>query len=328
MPSLRRISGSRLSLPFMIACSTLLWACRLFFDYTQWPSFVLFSLNVGLMVELNNRHALMRQYSRMVSCSYITLMLMWQSIAVDLHSMIVQSCVIIALMLIFSTYQKREDMGHKYWAYLFLGISVVLWPPALFLVPLFWIGEAAYLMSFSGRAFFASLFGLVTPWWIMLPFVYFDDFRQIIFSHLEAFIPEVSLFNVIAEDGSILIALPPIQPLEAAMASILVIMLLSGMIHYFRQSYADKIHVRMLYQFFTLIALVTLSLLIVLSALPVFSEQLWHILISILIICCSPLFGHYVTFVDNRFSRILIWIIMLISVGLIAVSTANQIPWQ
>ena len=167
-----RIATSRLALPLTLLYAMAAWAGRLVDNPHLWPSLILFCVATYLVIELNNRNALMRQYSRMMSCSYIAMMTMCGWLLADVRVMAFQVCVIAAFTLIFMSYQRRDDMGHCFWAYLFIGLAAFLWPPVLMLVPVFWIGESSYLMSFSLRAFLASIIGVVTPFWIALPAVF------------------------------------------------------------------------------------------------------------------------------------------------------------
>ena len=66
-----RISRSRILLPSMGVYAIAVWLlCGLVSDHL-WLQFASFVISSYLMVELNNSNALIRIYSRMVSCSFI-----------------------------------------------------------------------------------------------------------------------------------------------------------------------------------------------------------------------------------------------------------------
>lgn len=111
-----------MALPVMILYSACLWGLMLFADHTLWCQCLIFVVNTYLMMELNNRNALMRRYSRMVSCSYMALMLMCPWLLRNLEAMAVQMCFLFMVTLSFRTYQEHDSNGMKYWAYLFMDL--------------------------------------------------------------------------------------------------------------------------------------------------------------------------------------------------------------
>lgn len=304
----KRIATNRWALPVALLFSTSLWAVRLVVRPSGWPAFLIFILSVSLMVEINNRNALMRQYSRMVSCSYIALMMMCDDLLSDIRAMAVQSAVIISLLLIFSTYQQRGSVGRKYWAYLFIGLASMAWPPMLLLVPVWWIGEASCLMSFTGRSFVASLFGIATPFWTVTPLFFVPGVRGSVLQCFTAFVPEGETLRLLASPGDIILRPLPLDNMQAGVAAFLVVLFLVSAIRYFRQSSADKIHVRMLYQFFTLLSSVSLLLFLVVTLFPLFSPTAWHLPLAVFIASAAPLVGHYVTFSSGRLSALVFWL--------------------
>lgn len=320
-----RIASSRLALPAMLLYSMAAWARRLVDDPHLWPSLLLFCVATYLMIELNNRNALMRQYSRMMSCSYIALMTMCGWLLADVRIMAFQVCVISALTLIFMSYQRRDDMGHCFWAYLFIGLAAFLWPPALLLVPVFWIGEVSYLMSFSLRAFFASIIGVVTPVWIALPVMLYTGEYAPAADFFGALVPGEA-FLTMAGSPSTLLVLPSGIKLYPLLATVLVIILmLIGIVHFFRQSYRDKIHVRMLYQFFTLMAAALLVALFAVFFLPFVNTPAANYILSAVIVCASPFIAHYITFTSSRLSGIATVTIILVVMALTAIQFVPSI---
>lgn len=308
------MATSRWALPIMVIYSLVLWSVYLIAEPMLLPSLILFSMSTYLMIELNNRNALMRQYSRMVSCSYIAVMMMCPWILQNIKIMTVQLCVLIAYSLLFSTYQKRGDMGHKFWAYVFLGVGAFIWPPLLFVVPLFWIGEAFYLMSFSFKAFWASIFGILTPLWIAVPALFYTDRLQSEYERIKnAFIPGDRLIAGL-HDVSVLVQEDLlIDKYQLAVSVFIVILLVVGIVHYFRQSYADKIHVRMLYQFFTMTTLALLAAFVIVGLLPFNNDPSTYVLFALILIGFAPLTAHYITFSSSRISNISVIIMMIIA---------------
>lgn len=302
---------SRAALPVMSTYSCALWLAMLAIEHTLWPVFVLFIFNIYLMIELNNRNALMRQYSRMVSCSFIALMMMSQWLFTDWRIIAVQCCVILTLSLLFRTYQQHSAMGSTYWAYLFFGIATVIWPPMLYFLPFFWIAEAKFLMSFSAKSFWASIYGVLTPLWFLAPYIIYNGMYDMVIDSCMQLVPSDALIAIF-HDPTPLLSQPQPMSLQALVAVSLVFLLaIIGIIHYVRNSYSDKIHVRMLYQFFILILIVALFAYLVVLLLPFVNRQSVEILYAIIVVCASPLLAHYIAFTNTRLTNISVIIFLL-----------------
>jgi len=67
------ISESRLTLPVVATYGMGTWAAAGLFHEQWWIQLACFAISTYLMIELNNSNALIRIYSRMVSCSFIIL---------------------------------------------------------------------------------------------------------------------------------------------------------------------------------------------------------------------------------------------------------------
>ena len=318
-----RIATSRLALPLTLLYAMAAWAGRLVDNPHLWPSLILFCVATYLVIELNNRNALMRQYSRMMSCSYIAMMTMCGWLLADVRVMTFQVCVIAAFTLIFMSYQRRDDMGHCFWAYLFIGLAAFLWPPVLMLVPVFWIGESSYLMSFSLRAFLASIIGVVTPFWIALPVVFYTGEYEMATDFLRAFVPGEAFISMADTPLALLALSSDLKPCTLLSVLLVVLMMLIGIVHFFRQSYRDKIHVRMLYQFFTLSAIVLLAALCAILFLPFDDTPAASYILSAIIFCASPFVAHYVTFTSSRLSGVTTITLIL---AIIALTAIQYIP--
>lgn len=310
-----RMATSRAALPIMMIYCVALWLAMLATEHTLLPQFLVFIINVFLMVELNNRNALMRQYSRMVSCSYIVLMMMCPWMLRDLHTMVLQTSVILSFYLLFPTYQKRSSMGAKYWAYLSLGIGSVVWPSLLYLLPLYWIAESAFLMSFSLRSFFASIFGILTPIWVITPFVVYENMYDSVAEHYLQLVPSQQIMAVF-DDAMLLVPKTlPMDMLQIVSVSAIFVLFFTGLIHYMRNSYADKIHVRMLYHFVMLIAINVSIALVIVALLPFENRASVEMLLSIFVVCVSPLIAHYITFTNTRLTNISVVLIVIATIG-------------
>lgn len=317
-----RIATSRLSLPVTALCGLALWGVLLLVSPGLWPGLLIFIASVCLMVELNNRNALMRQYSRMVSCAYVAMMMMCPWLLADTRVMAVQLCLLATLTLLFMSYQQPADLGHKYWAYLFVGLAALVWPPVVALVPLMWIGERAFLMSFSFKALLASLLGLLTPAWIATPVVFLGRGASAPRDVMGYIMASVSQYTTVPASPYIM------DYAETSVMTLFALLLIIGIVHFFRQSYADKIHVRMLYQFFTMLA-VALALAVAAATLlpnlamlsPDYALGIKRYALSIEVVCLSPLVAHFVTFTSSRLTNITVLCLIAIAAATAAGDT-------
>lgn len=312
-----RVATSRAALPLMSIYGALVCIIMLAADYTLWSGLLIFVVNVYLMVELNNRNTLMRQYSRMVSCSYIAMMCMLPSLLCNWRYMFVQMCLIAHFSLLFKTYQNGSALGYKYWAYLFIGLASLVWPPVLYFLPFMWLAESVFLMSYSLKAFMASVLAVLTPLWILLPYVIYAELYDDLLQLYSQLLPSETLIQAFSHPASLLSIILPAAHLSQLLPIAGIFVLLAvGIVHYLRNSYSDKIHVRMLYNVFILISLLS-ALFAVLVTLLCFQErQSFSYLLSFVVVCASPLLAHYMAFTYTRLTNISVMIIMiLLAVG-------------
>ena len=67
------VSESRMALPCTAAYAICIWLLAGLLQGNWWIQFAIFAVCTYLMVELNNANALLRIYSRMVSCTFVVL---------------------------------------------------------------------------------------------------------------------------------------------------------------------------------------------------------------------------------------------------------------
>jgi hypothetical protein len=224
--------------------------------------------------------------------------------------MLVQTCILIALTKLFQTYQRRDDMTHRYAAYLFLGIGIAAWPPLLLFVPLFWIGEAAYLMSFSIKAWGASMLGLLTPIWFILPVLMYLSKLHLIVDWTKNAVPNTEVIQSAFSN----IGMSSNGNINMAYIVFIFVILIISIAKYIQLSYNDKIHVRMLHHFLIFIAIPTAVSLAVMYLLPLSTTQGLNCIIAILVAVISPAATQYITLTTSRTSGITTIILLIISI--------------
>lgn len=290
-----RVAESRIALPVTGVYAFAVCALGGLFTEQLWVQFVLLAVSSFLMMELNNVNALIRIYSRMVSCSFLVLAVMSQYLVVDVRCGIVQACFIAFYLFLFSAYQDNRAMGRVFYAFLMLGIASTMFVQILFFVPLVWVLLCTNLMVRSFRAFVSSLFGLLVPYWFMVAYyLYIDDVDSLLDHFLQ-----------IAQFGPVLgwMDMPVSHILTAAYMVILAVV---GMIHFRLNNYKDKIRTRMLFEIFSVLALAAIVFMIL---------QPQHIdyLLALLIVSTSPMIGHYIALTNTFITNISFYVMLVVA---------------
>lgn len=290
-----RVAESRIALPVTGVYAFAVCALGGLFTEQLWVQFVLLAVSSFLMMELNNVNALIRIYSRMVSCSFLVLVVMSQYLVVDVRCGIVQACFIAFYLFLFSAYQDNRAMGRVFYAFLMLGIASTMFVQILFFVPVVWVLLCTNLMVRSFRAFVSSLFGLLVPYWFMVAYyLYIDDVDSLLDHFLQ-----------IAQFGPVLgwMDMPVSHILTAAYVVILAVV---GMIHFRLNNYKDKIRTRMLFEIFSVLALAAIVFMIL---------QPQHIdyLLALLIVSTSPMIGHYIALTNTFITNISFYVMLVVA---------------
>lgn len=261
----------------------------------MWTSFALLAVSSFLMMQLNNANALIRVYSRMVSCSFLVLSAMSTFLLSDPAYGGVQLCLVAFYVLFFRAYQDKRAVGSIFYAFLMLGIASIWFVQILFFVPVLWILLYTNVLAGSARTFFASILGLVLPYW-------FVEVYYVYIGEPLALIPH---FMALAEFRTLDLSLPWTGPQLAATALVLLFAIV-GVVHFHRNSYMDKIRTRMLFEIFTAMAVSTVVFLFL-------QPQHVNCLLGMMIVSISPLFGHFVALTRTRLTNISFFVFLLLT---------------
>ncbi len=269
-------------------------------EHEQWLSFALLACSAYLMMELNNSNILIRIYSRMVSCSFLALMVMCPFLLLSPKGSLVQVCFITFYLLFFHAYQDRTASAWVFYAFAALGIASLFFVQLLYLVPLLWILMAVNILAFSGRTFSASVLGLLTPYW----FVWAYDFYKGDITQLSAHFSQLAEFGPLFDFAQ----LDSHQMIAFFFVSVLAIM---GSVHFLRNSYQDKIRTRMLYDIFIVVELFAMLFLIL-------QPCHYDFLIRVMIINAAPLIGHFLALTNTKVTNIAFIVILFFTLVITA----------
>ena len=281
-----RISESRMALPVMAVYGSMVWMAGGLVTGHWWIQFALFALSTYLMVELNNSNALIRIYSRMVSCSYIAITTAACFMFGSQSGAFTQLCFVVACLCLFKTYQAHKATGMAFMASLSLSLVSLTSVPVLYFFPVMWGIMAAFLQSLSLRTWGASVLGGLTPYWMLMPYlVYTGSFDMVAgnLGQLLAFAP-IGDFSAINRQQWVTLAF------VCALA-------LTGTVHYLRTSYNDKIRIRQLYECFITVDFFAFLLFAL-------QPQHYELAMHLLIINTSPLIAHFIALTHTRVTNV------------------------
>lgn len=282
-----KIAGSRYALPITLIYGAGIWLLSGLFQRQLWPQFTLMLITTLVMVELNNQHALMRTYSRMLSCSFLVLSVSVLSLFMEVENSIVQLCFALTYLYLFRAYQDKTAISSVFSAFFFMSVASIWFIQVLFFVPVWWIALRFYIVGMGWRTFWASLLGLITPYWFVGAY---HTYRH-------------TLADLIHHFSSITHFATPFDYQHMTDIDIITFCLISllgiiGMIHFIFNSSKDKIRIRLLFSTFILMMVSTILFILLQPAY-------YDVLLPLLIVSVSPLIGHYITFTGSRISGII-----------------------
>lgn len=295
-----RIAESRYALHVTAAYAVAVWLLSGLLTHQWWLQFVCFALSALFIVILNNANALIRIYSRMVSCSFLVLSCMACFMFDSLVGGVSQLCIIAAYVMLFRCYRDNTATGWIFYASLCLGLTSVLWVQVLYFVPFIWLLTATHLNALSHRTLMASLLGLLTPYWLGAGWFVYQHRTADLAAHFAA----LAQWQPLCDYSEV--TLP--QLLVFVMTAGL---LITGLIHFWRRSYNDKIRTRQMYGFFTIMALLVTILLIL-------QPQHYDVLMRLLIINTAPFAAHFVALTHTKVTNIAFCVIVILCLSVTA----------
>ena len=283
------IAESRYTLPITAIYSIFIWLIAGLVSQQWWIQFGCFVVSALMMMMLNKENMLIRIYSRLVSSAYLVLSCAAVFLFASRSSAIMQMGAAMSLFLLWHSYQDKSSVGWTFYTFLCLGAGSLVQSQVLYYLPIFWIMMAWFIFSLSWRTFFASLLGLITPYWFCLPYFALkgEDCFALLINHLSSLLNIVSL-----PDYSVL------NLSEWIFLGILILLMVIGSSHFIANSYKDTIRVREIYYSFIVTAVYSLFLLLI-------QPQCYDMVIHVLILVVSPMIAHFFALTHSRFTNIL-----------------------
>ena len=281
-----KISGSRLTLPVILCYAIGIWLLGGLIQKQWWIQFGCFLLTTYLMVLLNNSNALIRIYSRVISVTFLILSCMACFLFPSLYGNLTQLCIVAFYLILFQSYQDKTAAGLTYYGFLCIGLTSLTFVHILYFVPFLWILMLSCLQSLSLRTFFASLLGIITPYWLGICWLVYQGSLPLFVDHFAPLIRFHTPFDFSILNNS-----------QMTTFAFVILLALIGAVHYFRTYYSDKIRTRQLFVIFIWIDLLTVAFICL-------QPQYYDPLIRILIINTAPLTGHFIALTHTKITNI------------------------
>lgn len=290
-----QIATSRFSLPASILFALLVCLLGGIYQNSYGLPMAVLALSTFLMVEFNNQHALLRIYSRMVSCGFLWLSCICVPLLNNWQDAFFQTSFIAYLLTIFHAYQDRKAVRITYLGFLFIGIASLFYIQILFLLPLLWLIHTTNVLAMSFKSFLASILGVITPYWFWGAYLLYQQSPQVLWYHCNS----LFVFQPISEAGHFTVY-------QTVTWTFTLVLYIIGTLHFWRDRLNDKIRTRMIYN-----ALIVLN--VVLFVLLILQPHLFAPLMKLIIVCTSPLIAHFLALSHTRISNITFFTLLFVS---------------
>ena len=277
------------------------------------------------VIEINAANALLRIRSRMVSSLFLLLM----AVCGFLHPISSGTIGLFALALSFyfllRTCENPRPEADTFHSHLALALGSLFWPPLLLLVIVQLWNQGVYLRSLSWRSIGAACCGILLPYFfwsagafVLSDFTGFQNQCAAIISpfyehfywkwmlemvqtlNWEAFWPA---FLPLLQDR--ILARQP----ECAALLLMVLLALTGFVHYQRKNFDDKIRVRMCHYTF-------LSMQVVIFLWLLFQPSHFFQLFPLMVLTTAPSSAHFIALTRTWLTNV--WFVLL-TLGILAV---------
>ena len=273
-------------MPAMVVYAIAVWLMCGVVSNHWWWQLICYGTATYLMVELNNINALIRIFSRMVSCAFLALTCCASFLFPALPEAVMLVCLVAFVLLLFQTYQDKTAAGITYYAFLFYSIASIAYVHVLFFLPIIWLLMITHIMSMSWRTWTASIIGLLTPYWLGSVWIIYQHNYTLIADHFTKLIFFEEPFN--------LYDITSYQKVTLALTALMAII---GTIHFIHKNYLDKIRIRMFYGFFMWMNLAAFVFLW-------FQPQHFNAMLLIMILNTSPLIAHFIALTSTKLTNI------------------------
>ena len=297
-----RIAESRWTQAYVVSAATLVWIAAGLHNLAVVAPGVCLLLSTYLMMELNNANALIRIYSRMVSCSFVVFATMAVFMFPSIRAAIIMLGVVGFYTFSFRCYQDTHAPGWTFYAYFCVGMASIVWVQSLFFLPVLWIIMRTNILAMSPRNFVASVLGLLLPYWFLAGYLAVKGDISILVNHFTQLAVFTEPFNLTTLNINQIITL-----------SFVLLCAVIGIFHFLNQKRNDNIRTRLFYQVFITIDLAAIVFIFL-------QPQHYEALLSILIVTTAPLIAHFFALTRTRITN---WMFLTLLYSTIIITLIN-----
>jgi hypothetical protein len=299
------VATSSFTLPLAVIVAALSAVAQGIYTLHFWLGFVCYLAIAYALVELNNANALLRVRSRLSTSLFLLFLAASPYLFPFQAGTVATFSVLLAYHLLFRSYQERRAAGLTFYAFCFIGIGSSVFPQLLFLVPFYYLAMAAQLRTFTPRTFLASLLGLCLPYWFLYGYAIATGKPVDALVHFQ----QLFVFQPISKAAFL-----GLGAHRLASFAVLFWVAIISVIHFSRNSYYDKIRVRMLFN-------ILITQEIVLLAFICLQPGHFDVLFPVLLMNSSPLIAHYFAFTNRIVTNLLFIVLLLLLATLIGYNT-------
>ena len=291
-----QVATGRFTLPVVILVCLLLWGMS-FEEWSDWASFGIITLVGYLLIETNTTFTLIRTRTTLPVCIYwfLTTSLLF------LHSFGWENWIPLAFILsifnLFKSYESFHATTAIFHTFFFISIGSLVFPPMIYLVPIFFSGMIPF-RSLNTKSFWASLMGILTPFWFLFGYAFYTDQMNLFMTPLKKMVQ----FSPI-DFGHI-----PLN--EGVSWGIVSLSLIISSIHYWQVAYTDKTRTRIFFFFLSIIGLC-------ITLFGVLQPSHYRVWIQLQLIPTAYLMGHLFTLTRNKFSGIFFFVTFIVYISLL-----------
>ncbi len=294
----KRVATGSFTLPVAAALALFVWLPTVVATSLSWLSLVVVVVITYLLVELNNRNALLRIRSRMVGTTFLALAAACPFFHSGEVSLLPSFTLAAAYFPLFATYQSPRSSGEAFQAALLIGVGSLVYPPLLCLNVFVLVALAVPLRALSGRTFMGVLFGSLLPYYFVAAIGAMEGCLN------EIFIPYLDAFKFTLPDYRCL------HITEIVSCCFTLLLALIGIVHFLRTAFNDKIRTRMFFD-----VLIVLEFVLILAV--VLQPRRADVLMPLLIVNSSPIIAHHYALGRGRWLDIRFILVLLLLMGII-----------
>ncbi len=295
------VSGSSFTLPVCLAVSIALWLLPQ--HGITVPSILgcgacLLTAYVLMVADLSL--GLIRIRTDMVPC-------VWVALAAALPFMhtldkpsVCAFCLSVSHLLLMKCYQLRRTQFYVYHCFLFLSLGSFFSPVMFLMGLLFYFYLTVFLRNLTWKGFWAGVLGFATPYWCWFAYCLFTDNTDV----FQTVQPVPDFLPSLASGYAALPTAYKVAWLYVAIVSAV------SVTHFLRNSYNDKIHVRM---FMYIFVSQTLALLLLSMLLPSSLDTV----LAMAVASVSPVTAHWLSLGGGRLAGVML---IVAALSLLAVS--------